>query len=322
MSNEKEYPIHLYFIYGLIIITIILVILRILLSFFSINPWIKETRDVDYKILIEGMKNGLINFYDPIEISDWPPYYLYFWYFLFFPMYLIPLEIGLYIWDGLRLLCVGYVFFKAKDLFESKTDLIIFYTLSSIGYSYDAYFNNVNFLIIFFLFLSYKFLEDDKKWIAGIFFTLATFKINSILFIPVLLIIRKLKARDLIYFIVPFLLICIPYMIFPEYFIQMINNWLHSDEAIQGILIVDSITWKALQPSHLMFISLLIIIFLANLENISMDKRKKLFRILFPIIIILYYIYLTIIVFLIPVVLNDNIVLVHISITRNLSIFL
>jgi hypothetical protein len=318
MNNEKEYPIHLYFICGLIIITIILIVLRILLGFFYINPWIKETRDVDYKILIEGMKNGIINFYDPIEISDWPPYYLYFWYFLFFPMYLIPLEIGLYIWDCLRLLCVGYVFFKAKDIFESKTDLIIFYTLSSIGYSYDAYFNNVNFLIIFFLFLSYKCLEDDKKWIAGIFFTLATFKINSILFIPVLLIIRKLKARDLIYFVVPFLLVCIPYMIFPEYFMQMINNWLHSDEAIQGILIVDSITWKVLQPSHLMFISLLIIIFLANLENISMDKRKKLFRILFPIIIILYYIYLTIIVFLIPVVLNDNIVLVHISITRNL----
>ena len=302
--EEKEYQIHLYFIFGLIIITLTLIVIRILLYYYEIHPYIKESKDIDYLIFIEGMKNGLINFYDLIEFSDWPPYYLYFWYFIFFPMYLLPIEIGIYIWDAIRLSSVAYVFYNAKEIFENKKDLIIFYVLSSIGYCYDAYFNNANFLIIFFLFLSYKYFENDKKWIAGIFFTLATFKINSLIFIPVLLISRKIKFKDQIYFLIPFFLICIPYIIFPDYFMQMVNNWLHSDEEIQGVLFLDSITWKALQPSHLMFISLLILIFLANLENISLAKRKKLLRILLPSIILIYYIYLTIIAFFIPIILT------------------
>ncbi|MFX0139785.1 MAG: glycosyltransferase 87 family protein [Candidatus Hodarchaeota archaeon] len=297
--KEKEYPIHLYFILILIGITIIFMVLRVLLLFYVINPYIKRNKDIDYIILIEGMKNGLINFYDEVEISDWPPYYLYFWYFLFFPMYLIPIEIGLYIWDLLRLISAVYIFFKAKDIFKSTKDLILFYILCSIGYGYDAFFNNVNFIITFFLFLSYQSLENDKKWIAGICFTLATFKINAILFIPLLLIVKKLKLKDIKYFIIPFSLICIPYVVFPNYFMQMINNWLYSDDGIQGILIIDSITWKALQPSHLMFISLLILIFLENLENISLERRKSLFRILIPSLLLIYYVYLTIIVYFI-----------------------
>ncbi|MFX1395114.1 MAG: glycosyltransferase 87 family protein [Promethearchaeota archaeon] len=294
--KEREYPIHLYFILILIGITIAFMVLRVILQFYVINPYINRNKDVDYLILIEGMKNGLINFYDEVELSDWPPYYLYFWYFLFFPMYLIPIEIGLYIWDLLRLISAGYIFFKAKDIFENKKDLILFYVLCSIGYGYDAFFNNVNFLIILFLFLSYQSLENDKKWIAGIFFTLATFKINSILFIPLLLVVKKLKLKDLKYFIIPFFLICIPYIIFPNYFMQMINNWLYSDERVQGVLIIDSIAWKVLQPSHLMFISFLILIFLENLENISLEGRKSLFRILILSLLLIYYVYLTIIV--------------------------
>ncbi len=303
MSNEKEYPIHKYFIFIFVAITISFIILRVILYFFEISPWIKETKDVDFKILLEGMENGLIDFYDPITTSDWPPYYLYFWYYIFFYIFIIPTEglIGVYVWDVLRLILIILVIKESPKVFKNKKDLLIFYIFGTVGYSIDAYYNNVNFLIVFLLFYSFVYLEKDKKWIAGILFTLASFKITAILFVPVLLIVRKIKFKDLIYYLIPFAIICIPYMIFPDYFFQMVTNWSHSDAEIQGILIIDSIIWKALQPSHLMFIALLLIIFL---ENIKTEERKNLYRVILVSIITLYYIYLTTIVFIIPVVLG------------------
>ncbi len=122
MSDEQEYPFHLIFIISLIIITVVLIIMRIFFYFYESNHFFNFRRDYDFIILREGMKNGLINFYEPIESSEWPPYYLYFWYFMFYPMYLIPIEIGLYIWDILRLISVVYVFLKAKELFEPIID--------------------------------------------------------------------------------------------------------------------------------------------------------------------------------------------------------
>ncbi|MFW9894247.1 MAG: hypothetical protein ACFFD7_00420, partial [Candidatus Thorarchaeota archaeon] len=146
----------------------------------------------------------------------------------------------------------------------------------------------------------YVYLEKGQKWIAGILFTLATFKITAIAFLPVLLIVRKIKVKDLIYFLLPLAIIFIPYVIFPNYFLQMITNWGYSDTEIQGILLIDSIIWKALQPSHLMFIGLLLIIFMENIKN---EERKKIYRIVLVSLITIYYIYLTTIVFIIPVVL-------------------
>jgi len=300
MSNEREIPIQKYIIYLLAIITSFFIILRILLYFFDILPWIKETKDIDFKILLEGMNNGLANFYDDVPISVWPPYYLYFWYFLFFPIKIIPTDglIGVYVWDVLRLVLTILVIRESPKMFKNKKDLLIFYIFGIVGYSIDAYYNNVNFLIAFLLFYSFVYLERDQKWIAGILFTLATFKITAIVFIPVLLISRKIKLKDLVYFLIPFALICVPYMIFPEYFLQMITNWGHSDAEIQGVLIIDSIIWKALQPSHLMFIGLLLIIFMENIKNL---EKKNLYRVILVSIITVYYIYLTTIVFIIPV---------------------
>jgi len=301
IKQEEKSSIHLYFIYLFVIITITLIILRILLYLFEISEWIQDTKDIDFNILIEGMNNGLIDFYDVIPGLDWPPYYLYFWYFIFYPIYIIPFNsiIGVYVWDILRLVLTILIIRESPKVFKNRKDLLIFYVLSIIGYSIDAYYNNVNFLISFFLFYSFVFLEKDKKWISGILFTLSTFKITALLFLPVLLIARKIKWKDLIYYLVPFLIICVPYIIFPNYFLQMFNNWLHSDQGIQGILIFDSIMWKALQPSHLMFIGLLLIIFL---ENITNEDRKNLYRLILVSIITVYYVYLTTIVFIIPVV--------------------
>ena len=128
-ENQKEYPIHKYFIYIFIIISLSFIILRIFLYFFEILPWIKETKDIDFKILLEGMENGLINFYDDITISDWPPYYLYFWYFLFFPIYILPFNfyMGVYVWDALRLILAIAVIKESPKMFKNKKDLFIFY---------------------------------------------------------------------------------------------------------------------------------------------------------------------------------------------------
>ncbi len=303
INSKEKLKLSQYFIYIFIIITLFLITLRIFLYFFDISEWIQKTKDIDFKILIEGMKNGLFNFYDDVAISDWPPYYLYFWYFMFLPIFLIPnnILIGLYIWDILRLILTLVVVKQSPKVFKNKKDLLIFYILGVVGYSIDAYYNNVNFLIVILLFYSYISLEKEKKWIAGILFTLATFKITAILFLPVLLIIRKIRWKDLIYFLIPFFIICIPYIIFPDYFFQMVNNWFYSDEEVQGILIFDSIMWKALQPSHLMFIGLLLIIFL---ENITKEDRKNLYRNILVSIITVYYVYLTTIVFIIPVILG------------------
>ncbi len=303
INEEEKYRLHLYFICFFTIITITLILLRILLYSFEISEWIQATKDIDFKILIAGMDNDLINFYDPVAISDWPPYYLYFWYFIFYPIYIIPYNtiIGIYIWDVFRLFLTIIVIKESPKVFKSKKDLLIFYLMCIIGFSIDAYYNNVNFLILFLLFYSYVYFERDKKWIAGILFTLATFKITTLLFLPILLIARKIKWKDLLYYLVPFFIICIPYIIFPNYFLQMFHNWFHSDEQIQGFLIFDSIMWKALQPSHLMFIGLLLIIFLENLKN---EDRKNLYRVILVSIISIYYIYLTTIVFIIPIVLG------------------
>lgn len=302
MSEEENRSIRSFFTIIFVIITIALIIIRVISIFYEISPWVEATKDIDFKILIEGMDNGLVNFYEEITISDWPPYYLYFWYFLFFPIYIIPFNIsfGVYIWDVLRLILTIIVVKKASTIFKNKKDLLIFYILGSIGYTIDAYYNNVNFIIVFLLFFSFYFLENDKYWKAGLLFTLATFKITAIIFLPVLLIIKKLKWKDLKYFLFPLLLICIPYLIFPDYLFQMVKNWGYSDIEVKGILFFASVLWKALQPSHLMFIGLLFIIFI---ENIKDDNRKKYLRIILVSLISIYYIYLTSIVFIIPVIL-------------------
>ena len=78
----------------------------------------------------------------------------------------------------------------------------------------DGWYNNCNFLIIFFLFMSYIYLDKNKMWISGIFFALSTIKINSVLFLPVLLLVRKIKFKDLVYYLVPFFLLCLHILYF------------------------------------------------------------------------------------------------------------
>ncbi|MFO8018055.1 MAG: glycosyltransferase family 87 protein [Promethearchaeia archaeon] len=311
LREDEGYSFHKYVIYILVGITVVLTILRILVNTLEMPYIIELSRDFDYRILIEGMGNGLVNFYDPISYPQFPPYYLYFWYFMFYPMYLLPVEVGVYIWDMLRLLSCIYVVKEAQVVFQQKFDLVIFYGFVTISYAVSGYFNNVNFLILLLLFCSYTSYERDQKWLAGILFTLATFKINSVIFLPVLLIVKKIKLKDIIYFIVPFGLICIPYILFPDYFMGMVGNWTHgggdimkNDSILLSILtLIDSVLWKALQPSHLMFIGFIILIFL---ENIKEKKWRRRYRVIIFMILIIYIMRLSFVTFIHDLFMGGN----------------
>lgn len=299
--NEENSTIHINMVYLLVIATIFLFITRIVLNLFDFPLILEGSRDVDFKIFLLGLENGLINFYNPIDVPegvpDWPPYYLYFWYFIFFPMGLLPFEISVYIWDLLRLILTSYIVLKAFKIIKNRTNLKYFYFTISVGFFIDGWYNNCNFLIVFFLFMSYTLLESDKKWTSGLFFALSTIKINSILFIPVLLIAKKIKLKDLSYYVIPFILLCLPYIIFPDFFFQMLTNWLNSTPGIQGLTFLDPILWKAVQPSHLMFLGFLFVIIF---ENIEQFKRKDQIRNGIVIALILFYIYISLIIWLIP----------------------
>jgi hypothetical protein len=303
MEEEIHYTVHTNMVYLLIATTIFLMLSRIVVNLLDLPLFLDGSRDVDFKILLLGLRNGLINFYDPVivpeGVPDWPPYYLYFWYFIFFPMGLVPFEIGIYIWDILRLVLSSYIVLKGFKIIKSRTNLLWFYFTIFVGVLIDGWYNNCNFLLIFFLLISYTSLENDRKWLSGIFFALSTIKINSVLFLPVLLLVRKIKFKDLIYYIVPFAVLCLPYVIFPDYLFQMLSNWSNSTPGIQGLTPLDPIIWKAVQPSHLMFLGFMFILIFEYL--MQFEKGEKIRTIIVSVLII-FYIYISITVWILPLI--------------------
>lgn len=303
MSEEIHYTIHTNMVYLLISITIFLILARIVVNLIDLPLFLDGSRDIDFRILLLGLKNGLLNFYDQITlpegVPDWPPYYLYFWYFIFYPMGLIPFEIGVYAWDILRLVISSYIVLKAFKIIKNRTNLLWFYFTIAVGFFIDGWYNNCNFLIIFFLLMSYTSMEKDKMWVSGIFFALSTIKINSVLFIIVLLLVKKIKFKDLIYYIIPFFILCLPYIIFPDYLFQMLNNWSNSTPGIQGLTFLDPIIWKAVQPSHLMFLGFMFILIFERL--IQYGKGEKI-RTIIVLILIFFYIYISFTVWIMPLI--------------------
>jgi len=147
--------------------------------------------------------------------------------------------------------------------------------------------------------MSYDSLEKEKMWLSGIFFALSTIKINAVMIIPVLLVLKKIKFKDLLYYIIPFAAICLPYIIFPDYLFQMLNNWSNSTPGIQGLTPIDSILWKAVQPSHLMFLGFMFIIAFEYLEQY--EKGHKI-RAIIVSLLILFYLYISITVWILPLI--------------------
>ena len=276
MSEDKKYPITLIFIYIIIIITIVLTVLRIIFYFTDENAF-TVLRDYDYGIFFSESKLGIIEIHKPGSGT----FYLYYFYIMFFPFSLIPLNIGVYIWDVGRLISTIYVFKNIEKISEDRKNIVVFLTLSTLGYFADAYLNNSNWIVLLLLFLSYVEFEKDRKWISGILFALTIFKLTPIMFPIILLTVKKVKLKDLIYFFLPLILICLPYIIFPEYFF----NFLYNLTIIRGVdpatvsefIKFLRIVVKAFQTAQIIFYGFMVLVFI---ENIKDPKRRNIFRII------------------------------------------
>ena len=225
-------------------------------------------RDIDFVILRHWMVNGLYEMYIPPYEYLFGHFYLYHWYFMFYPFYILPLEISVYIWDVLRLVAVIYVAFNISKISKNKRELLLVLVFCAIGYAVDMFFNNTNWLILLLLFESYRQLQKERKIVSGLLFTIATYKIIVMVFPFILLITKKIKIKDLIYYLAPFFVLFIPYFVNPPYFWQMYANWIVSD--LEGSNIILQFLYailKVFEPAQLMFVSFGVFLLYVNIEN-------------------------------------------------------
>lgn len=281
MKKKKKYtPIYISLI---ILITVILTGLRIIFYLISVETLpensflyiIGRNRDLNFRTLYDLMDNGIFHYYRENPITQDKALYLYFWYFFFYPFYAIPLEISIYIWDLLRLFSTIYIATIINKITENQREISIFFILNSIGYFADMYLNNNNWLIQLLLVESYIQLKKENKLLSCILFTLATYKIIIIVFPFILLIVKKIKIKDIIYFFLPIAIICIPYIIFPNYFMQMASNWFSNGNIFTSSILVNLflVIWQLIQTPHLMFISIIVLILFVNIKNEKLKKR-------------------------------------------------
>ncbi|MHA1283233.1 MAG: glycosyltransferase 87 family protein [Promethearchaeota archaeon] len=278
-KDDFKPTLQYYYYFGIAVVVVLLTILRIIFGLSENLNEFERLRDIDFQTLRDHSDRGLINYYNGASYRGFRAIYLYYWYFIFFPVYLLPFEIGIYVWDILRLISIYIVAQNIHKIARNGYDRFVFFVISGIGFFADAYLNNTNWIIQLLLFESYRCLQNDKKWLSGIFFAIACYKINVIIFPLLLLIIKKIKLKDLIYYAVPLTILCLPYIIFPEYFMQMYHNWTYVEEgnpATSNIFLqIYLISWQAFQTAQLMFIAILVAIFLGAYEGI---EWKKYFR--------------------------------------------
>ena len=272
----------------LIATTIFFILARILIIYFDFPYLIEASKDNDFRNLVRWNQQGLDNY---------PPYYLYFWYFIFYPFGVLDPFISATIWDLLRLIITSYVAYKIYFMITCRIDLKAIYLLIYIGFINDGWYNNCNFVLMLFFYLSYKFLEEDKKWASGIFFALSTLKINSIIYLPVLLIMKRIKLKELFYYLIPFGLLLLPYIIFPDYTILLFTNWTKGTPGIEGDLPIVPILSKVIQPSQLLYFSIILIIILQGIIN--KKRHKQIRKAIFTFIAIISA-FVIIVVWLIP----------------------
>ncbi|MHA1148835.1 MAG: glycosyltransferase 87 family protein [Promethearchaeota archaeon] len=273
----------------IICIFISLTIVRIILYFMPMD----FAKDIDFKILYSFMNSDITNYYNQCNKEfDARPLYLYFWYYLFYPISLIPFIIAVYLWDALRLITTLYLANYLLKITDDDKILQYFLMLHVVGFFFDMYFNNTNWLIYLLLYQSYIHYEKNNKVLSGIFFTLATFKINTIVFPIIIFLNKKIKPKDLLYFIIPFTLICLPYILFPDYFFKMYYNWSYIENGAHvnnfnqtTLWIVYQLSWQLVQPAQLMFAGFIYLCYFKNLHN---EKWKiPLAKLIFAIICIL-----------------------------------
>lgn len=264
------------YIIFVIITTLILFCFRIVfyyfqdeLSGFFFMDLLMKNRDLNFKTNYDLMHNGVFQYYEENPLLDQKAIYLYFWYFIFYPVYILPYEISLYLWDLLRLSSAIYIALKIEKITSDNRELYFFFLFSSIGYFADMYLNNTNWLIQLLLLESFYQFQRERKILSGIIFSFAAFKVTLILFPLILIIIKKLKLKQLVYFITPLIFLCIPYFIFPEYFISMVSNWFEVSNTSTNLFLINIFLklWRLIQPAHLLYVSFITLIIIVNISN-------------------------------------------------------
>ena len=275
------------FIYYAIGITVFFWLLR-LIAVLGPNPSAPTLEDVDYRTLHDLLTHGVFEYYDHASIGGFYAIYLYYWTFIFYPIFILPIDIGFIVWDILRVIATIYVAKNMYKITNREGDLLVFLILACLGFTADAFLNNTNWLITLLLLISYIQLKEDRKWLAGILFAIAMYKINVFVFPIMLLFGSRIKPKDLVYFIAPFLLLCLPYFIFPDYFMKLFRNWTDIEGANLNDFILPLqiylITWQAFQTGQMMFFGLNTLVFLAGIED---EKWHNRYRIVIPIILII-----------------------------------
>ncbi len=289
-NMEKEKRLALYFkIFAtfIILISVALIIISVLDFFFYLTEDIEIHKDADYFLRLNELKDGLLNVYDPTG-KRFAPIYLFHGFLIFYPFTFIPPIIGLFIWDALRIIAFLYVGKRVTEFTKNERILLIFYFLNLLGYFFDLYFNNSNFLILIFLFFSYKYLREGKMWLMGIFFALASYKFNVLLYPFILLLIKEIKLKDLKYIIIPFGVILLPYALYPPFAIQLFENMFVLEDNVgqiihinTGNMVLDFIfkigmfSWQAFQLPHFVYYSLFILIILVRYHDKDYKIREK-----------------------------------------------
>lgn len=296
------------YLIGILLITILLIFIRILFYFLNVNLFQENVvlntlyinRDLNFKTNYFLMDQGLFHYYEVNPLFGDYGIYLYYWFFIFYPFYIIDINISMYLWDALRFIASIYISKKIYQITDESSDLAFFFFFSGIGYFFDMYLNNVNWLIQLLLSESYIQLKKNNKILSGILFTFSMFKVIPIFFLPIIILSRLIKVRDLLYYVAPLFLICIPYIIFPVYFFQLFTNWTLAGPYLGRKFHLDTIINLGLviQMGQLMIISVLASIIIINIVN---NKWKRRVRITSYLIIFNIWINFWLILFLIVI---------------------
>ncbi len=97
-----------------------------------------------------------------------------------------------------------------------------------------------------------------------------------------LLFIKKINIKDAVkYYLLPLFIVCIPYIIFPNYFLQMLHNWLYIEGELKAKMTwwlqIYLISWQAFQTAQLLYVFLMITICLQRVQNTKLRWFLRIF---------------------------------------------
>lgn len=283
---------------AMLLMYIAMVIFRL---FHLADPALFDLVDADYMLRVDELSNGLFNLYGDLYNTGSLCHYLYYWYFYFFPFWILPPIVGVFLWDLLRLIMFLYIIEKIDNYIKDDMNYLLWIGITQTAFYFDQYLNNANFLIMFFLFVSYEMLLKEKKVAATIFFILGVIKINALIYLVVILVNKKINFRELIvYYVVPLLCVMLPYFIFPDYLYQWLSNlgFFYSDLPTEFSMynlfrFIIIILWKMFQFAQFMFYGFIFALFIEERKekwrNITIWAFLSLYLVLIGVLSIVIY---------------------------------